>query len=67
MYEREIRFLKKNMEMTEIMYAKNKDIKTISINTISQSNQKEFEFRKGIIEHWKVMFKVPYLPKEDDL
>ena len=66
-YEREIRFLKKNMEMTELMYAKNKDIKSININTLSHINQKEFDFRKGIIEHWKVMFKVPYLPKEDDL
>jgi len=66
-YDREMRFLKKNIEMTEIMFAKNKDIKSISINSILQADQKEFEFRKGIIEHWKTMFKVPYLPKEDDL
>ena len=66
-YDREIHFLKKNMEMTETMYNKNKDIKSIGVNTILQADQKEFEFRKGIIEHWKTMFKVPYLPKEDDI
>jgi len=66
-YDREMHFLKKNMEMTETMFTKNKDIKSIGVNTILQADQKEFEFRKGIIEHWKTMFKVPYLPKEDDL
>jgi len=55
------------MNITELLYSKNKDIKSININSVIQIDQKEFDFRKGIIEHWKVMFKVPYLPKENDL
>jgi len=66
-YDRQIHFLKKNMNITELLYSKNKDIKSININSVIQIDQKEFDFRKGIIEHWKVMFKVPYLPKENDL
>lgn len=67
-YDRQLHFLKKNMEITKKLYEINKEPKSVSLHLMNQTGQiKEYEFRKSIIDHWKVMFPVPYLPKEDDL
>lgn len=67
-YDRQLRFLKNTLEITRTLYEKNKDPKSVSIHSIQQAGySQELELRKSIVEHWKTMFKVPYLPKEDDL
>jgi len=67
-YERQLHFLKKNMEFTRALYQLNKDVKNVNMNLVNQAHlNNEYNFRKSIVDHWKVKFPVPNLLKEDDL
>jgi len=74
-YERQISFLRKNMDCVEALYSKapdvrqifNKDKRQIRFTLSDTSEKDEFEFRKKIVDDWKFKFPVKYLTKEDDL
>ena len=69
-YGRQLRFLKKNMDVVKATYDmfKGKDTKYISPTDIEKtSEQLEFSFRKQLVDTWKVKFPVPPLSKMDDL
>lgn len=68
-YGRQIRFLKKNMDCVNALYAKTKDMRDVNVHTISKTCEKdEFELRKEMVEYWKKKFMpIENLPKEHDL
>ena len=67
-YKRQLYFLKKNMKFVNDLYDITTDSKNINLYLIKQNGKmKEIEERQKIVDKWKTTFKIPYLPKEDDL
>ena len=56
------------MKFVNDLYDITTDSKNINLYLIKQNGKmKEIEERQKIVDKWKTTFKIPYLPKEDDL